>query len=292
MTAETTVYGIKRLRVRRLARAIADTKSELEHRIAVAGAHGKVSFDQATDLLSKADDAVAGGHYQEAWTRLHRARRHIHESYDPKKADDAAELAARARVLRSEAAEKLRNWRKEAVEQILPDDRGNPPLTSGALVLAQFLLDEHFENVYFKLELLRTRFLTVGYILASLVVLLFLSAAVLPRADTELGSIFFSLRDLSLVMLIGATGAGLSILLSLTKVGGRIPEVLQGFLETLFRFLVGALGAVAIVALIQAELLPIDVRTEGAIWVYALLAGFSDQFVVRALAAAEKAATG
>ena len=240
----------------------------------------------AAKKLDEAREAARGSKSQMAWKHLNRARRLIYESYEPE------EIAARTKVLRLEATEKLKNWRKDAVMETLPADNDGPPPTLGALVLAQFLLDEHFENLYFKLELLGARTRTMSIIFLLLVAALLVSAFLLGRTDAETESIFFSIRDLSFIMLLGATGAGISILLSLNRSAGRIPEALRGWLATLMRPMLGALSAVAVIALIQAGLLPIEMQTDEAIWVYALLAGFSDQFAVRALDAAEKAATG
>jgi hypothetical protein len=80
--------------------------------------------------------------------------------------------------------------------------------------------------------------------------------------------------------------------LSLSQTAGRIPEVLKGWTEATVRPLVGALSAVVVVATLQAQLIiPIEEPTVIKLSVFAILAGFSDQVVVRVMRGAEKALT-
>jgi hypothetical protein len=268
-------------RRRRLLGQIEGVRQDLERRVESAGRSAVPWKPYAEASLATASQAVEDGDDQGAWMHLHRAKRFLYESYD----DD--ERLARARVLRAETDEKLTGWRKQAVTAVLPLDAKTPG--TGALVLAQFLLDEHFENVYFKLEMLGQRIRQLPWLLGAIVILLLLGAWWLS-ADPG-SSILLPPRELLLVLLLGAAGAGVSIALSMKQLSGRIPEVLRGWTETSVRPLVGALSAVILVVVAQSGLLPIEARGNSQLYAYAVLGGFSDQLLVRLLAAAGKAVT-
>lgn len=292
------------LRRQRLESQIADVRSELcfrkATRDAARGARARPmgpsgsdeTEDQATDtdpdlwhkLARDNLDHATDDNLQKAWKHVHRAKRLLYESYDDNERQD------RAKALRLEALEKLGGWRKDAVKEVLPVAACTSEVTPGALVLAQFILDEHFENVYFKLDMLSARLRGATSLLTGLVAGLVLVAVGFDRLGRPLDGIF-SLTTLIPVLLLGATGAGLSILLSLGQLGGRIPEVLKGGWESAVRPLLGALSAVVFLAILQAGLFAFPTPEDSHIWAYAILAGFSDQIVVRTIAAAEKAVT-
>ncbi len=274
--------GVEALRARRLKGHLEGLRQDFERRVDLAGRGATPWKPYADASLTRAEQAARESDQQLAWMHLHRGRRFLYESYD----DD--ERLERARALRAEAEEKLTNWRKQALAAILPLDSKTAPST-GALVLAQFLLDEHFENVYFKLEMLGHRVRQLPWLLGALVLLLLLGALWLSQDPAR--SVFFSPRQLLLILLLGATGAGVSIALSLKALTGRIPEVLRGWTETAVRPLMGALSAVVVVGIVQSELLPLEAPTMTQLYAYATITGFSDQVLVRLMAAAEKAVT-
>lgn len=280
--------GAGALRRRRLQVELRAFEDELERRTKVVGGSPGSLKEYVNKSLEAAKKSAETGNDHSAWIHLHRARRFLLESFNKN------ERLMRAMALQREAEEKLTNWRGKAVRDVLLLDPNKPRAPStGALILAQFLLDEHFANVYFKLELLGARVRLLAWLLVGTTLLLVVgafSARVFEILESDY--LFSSPAQLLFVLLLGALGAVLSMTLSLTQLAGRVPEVLQGWTEATVRPLVGALSAVVLVAILQAQLIiPIAELTVIQLSVFAILAGFSDQVVVRVMGRAEKALT-
>ena len=103
----------------------------------------------------------------------------------------------------------------------------------------------------------------------------------LPEVQgTPLGTV----RSTTGIMLLGAMGSFLSVALTrLTNLKQKLPEMIQGRLVDLLRPVVGAASAVAIVLVIDSGLQG-AVQSEGSkIYVWALVAGFSERLLRRTL---------
>lgn len=234
--------------------------------------------------LAEARAALEDGNLQAAWPPCHQAQRFLYTTLS------AEQLGDRAKVLRREAEEKLKNWRKGAVLDLIGRDVQQPKRPSpGTLVLAQFLLDEHFGNVYFKLESLASRAVgmiwALGFLVGGVLALAALAGGALP-SECFLSSVSQTL----VVLALGAVGATLSNTLSALGLTGRIPTVLQGGIEFAVRPLVGAVSAVAVLVVLQAGLIPIEEPKGLALYAWAVGAGFSDQILNRVMNRLEQAA--
>lgn len=178
------------------------------------------------------------------------------------------------KALRREAAEKLSNWRRKAVLDILDCKDDVQP---ESVALAQFLLDQHFTNVYLKLNTAAIRFTSLLWILIPTVVGLFGLSFILDSSRSA--SFLYDPEKLALVILAGAIGALVSSTLSQLGVGGRIPDFLHSIAGWSVRPFIGALSAVIVCIVVESDLLPLEAATDLSLYAWAVTAGFSDQLV-------------
>jgi hypothetical protein len=276
-----TSRHVNELRRGRLEARLQELQQSLDFQTEVQGKPATPWPGFARKSLMAAKDALDRKVLQEAWTHCHQAFRFLLHGAKPE------ELQQWVKALRREAGEKLKNWRKRAVEEILDGERANPPGLP-EIVLAQYLLDQHFENVYFKLEMLAIRARRLPYVLGSLAVAVLLVSAVL-NGSGESSIVLYSFTHTGVVMLLGAIGASLSNALSALNAKSRIPQIIQGWQERAIRLLIGALSAVIVVLIVQSGILPIIKAPDlSMIYAYAIVAGFTDQLLSRAIRAVEK----
>jgi hypothetical protein len=205
---------------------------------------------------------------------------------------DEAERRTRATVLRHEAGSKLKNWRKEAVLDVVGRDAtGEKVPGTRDLIQVQFLVDQHFENVYFKLDVLAARVAVMPWLLGALIVLVvavaFTKDFILGGGATPDASILNDYVMTIAVAVLGAAGATLSRALSALGMEDRIPQVLSGATEWTVRPMIGALSAIAVVLVLESGLLPINEPAEPMIYAYAIAAGLTDRLLNRVLKAVE-----
>lgn len=161
-------------------------------------------------------------------------------------------------------------------------------MTVDRLILAQSLLDEHFDNVYFKLDIAAASLERWPWILGLALALLLGAVGsyelpfLAPLWQGVEGPPLGGLAHLVVVALAGALGAALSRSLSALSHAGRIPEFLQGSTDWLLRLMVGAASAVGITMLTQAGLLPFE-KTSAVSYALAFVAGFTDRLLTRAI---------
>lgn len=228
---------------------------------------------------------------QVAWAYCHQAYRFLSWSLD-----DDVERRQNAKPLRREAEAKLKNWRKEAVLDVIGrEPAGSDVPSKGDLLLAQSLLDQHFENVYFKLDVLASRVRLLPLVLLLMVAAVlslswFLGASAGDAGCPKPASLLFDCKTVLVVLMLGAVGATLSNTLSALSAADRIPQVLRGRVEWTVRPLLGALSAVAVVLVLQSDLLPIKSPEKPMIFAYALVAGFTDRLLNRVMRAVEQSA--
>lgn len=255
---------------------------------AAASAAGPEWYSHAEAARAAAQQSLDDGDLQVGWSNAHQAARFLYYGMDER------ERRAHERSLRREAEEKLKNWRKSAVLDILGEDEPQPTEPS-VLSLARFLLDEHFDNQYFKLEAVAIRLRYLPILLGVLVATVLLLSAAFdwwPGLNLHTQHDFF-LVDFSetlVVLFTGTLGATLSNVLSTLGLGGRIPVFLDGTRGWLLRPLIGALSAVLVATVIQSELLPLKADTQVALYGWALAAGFSDRLLNQVMRRVEQAA--
>lgn len=268
------------LRRARLEAALAEVDRMVEYQESSAPPEGPgAALRMARNSLATARDAAEHGKDQVAWAHCHQASRFVLQTLPP------ASREAHRKALRWEAEEKLSNWRRGAILDLLDTEGEVDPEN---LALAQFLLDQHFANVYFKLNAAAVQFSALRWIVIPAVLVLVAVSFFLDPAASP--SILHHPETLAVIVLAGGTGALLSNILSQVGVGGRIPEFLGSASGWTVRPFIGALSAVIVVTVLQSGLLPLEADTELSLYAWAVVAGSSDQLVNVVMRRVEEAA--
>lgn len=242
--------------------------------------------DYVRDLIDEAEAAVYGGNLQLGWPLLNLARRlsvfHI----------DQAAIRPRAQEIQREAREKLKGWRRETVfrcvKPLVREQAAGQSQEQDRFRLFQAMetRDGHFENTYFKTELLREQFTTL--LILHLFALVALGSMVWwanwplgtglqTAAHIDLG--FFGVSAAA-----GMAGSTLSALHSTARFdrAKKIPDAISTGAVTLIRSLIGAAPAVIAAVALHAELVHVKPSASTAL-VAAFTAGFSEKLFTRAL---------
>jgi hypothetical protein len=241
-------------------------------------------------LLTDAATAVERRDVNEGWAAFGAARRVTFVTYS------CDELLSLADVLRGETSKKLVGWRKDAATSLLtiskdkssaspsppsPSPPSPPPLAN--LQDAQRMLDERASNIYRQLEMLES---ALGFVVLALAVLL---AAMFAVVDGDWigelnGTALGNTRRLAAVMLLGALGSMLSLALTRLAPDDRpIPEIVQSGIIDFLRPVLGAASAVALVLVIESGIQSAIDPDGLQIYVWAVLAGFSELLLRRTL---------
>ena len=239
----------------------------------------------AKSSQATAAKACNKGKLQISWVALHQARRLYLAGLD------STELKNHRYALRREADEKLGNWRRLAVLDLLDAEIPDPAddkVVCSRILLAQRLLDEHFDNMYFKLQALGLRLQRLPWVLVAMILVILLLSWVW-QTDKP-GVLFFDFRHTVLVMVTGSLGALLSHTLSALHPGSRIPEFVADRTRWTVVPFVGALSAAGVILVIESGLLPVKIAPGTPLLGWALVGGFSDQLLKRALNKVEKGA--
>jgi hypothetical protein len=193
------------------------------------------------------------------------------------------QLEAEAKSLNNEAQEKFYSWRKKAVLELLKD-----PIKIDYLAEAMRLKDDYFDNKYFTNDLiLRQIFCWFCYFTA---VLLAIYILIYNRFDKLLpiGQIKNpqSIDMLLLIFLFGALGGTIFAFLSTTQKtdSARIPDQLLTWYVTLMRPLWGGVGALVVYLALQAGIIRVDSKNEGALILsISIAAGYAERLATGAL---------
>jgi hypothetical protein len=275
----TVKKNLARLRQDRVASRIAELTKLIEfHKSSVPPAPNQTGIDHADKSVKAAGQAQST---QEKWAHCTQAFRFLIWSMDNE------EREVHCKALRREADAKLDGWRKDAVLDLVGREKPATAVDAAALSLALYLLDEHFDNVYFRLDAVAIRIRSLRWVMLTLVAIVLAASWYLPRGASN--SFLFDPQRASLVLLAGAIGAALSNALSVLGVGSKIPGLLGEHANWFVRLPLGALGAVAIVAIIQSGLLPVTQPTDLAMYAWAVTGGFSDQLLNKVIAQVESA---
>ncbi len=232
-------------------------------------------FTAITDALSAANDAVVKGEIERAWRCYHLSRRLYFFVATP------AELYASAVTLRHEA-EKLRKWRKDAIEELLNEGCDD---FRARIYEAASLKDEHFANEAYKDGLLRWRAIhfavIIPLLLAAFSGVAFLEHA--PNVDMPVNP----WGALPLVWLAGLLGAAVSAVTNLPSQGQgtRIPELAATLRVTMLRLLTGAAMATIIYTAAKAGVLSnlFNMGSHGVTLFLCIAAGFSERLVPKVM---------
>jgi 8-oxo-dGTP diphosphatase len=262
----------------RLQAALSEWEIDLEQRLQQ---HPQdVALVAAGELLDRARRYARDDQVDQAWRVLSASRRRRLMSAP------TGELSGAAVMLRYEAAAKLTGWRKESAAALLgagAATNGSETPTPDQMYMAEQIRDEHFENVYQKVYLLRAVLRVLPWVLGAALLLLLAVVWLLdPATDTVLGDA----DQLALVCVLGAIGGSLSaqILAGQGASGQRVPEVLSTVSAMIGRPLVGAASAVLVVLVLQAGLFD-QSSNDVALYAFAVVAGFAERLVTRAVSA-------
>jgi len=205
------------------------------------------------------------------------------------------EAGVRANSLLEEAKEKITSWRGKAIRLLLEDQLKQQPVPVCKLLLedqlkqqpvpvwkvvrAAKLADEHHDNAFRRLKILRRRLRTFG--VASLIITLSY-IALAPRAGmlseiTAPGDAYFSVLALAFMGLMGAV---FSVLISTKSISNdRVPlQQAQGAV-LLGRLAVGPLSALVVATLLVTGILG-KAENYRIFLAAAFVSGFSERFVL------------
>ena len=207
-----------------------------------------------------------------------------------------AELLARASTLEAETKTKLKGWRLKATSklfahvkpgELLKDPSalkdGRRPLVQHAVVESLSILNEHSDNLYHRLGLVGLQLNYLVYLCGFLIGVVLLGAYLFVEPGSA-----YDWGHLSAIAVAGALGGVVSAMFQLSRVGeAKIPDALMHGLITSGRPLVGAASALFIYAVMQSGLISLINSSEVSLktgLVLAFVAGFSEQFVLGAVA--------
>jgi len=236
------------------------------------------------DLLLDAVERLERRNVNEGWASFNDARR---TSYSGADADRRRVLGA---SVRAEATAKLTGWRQNAALEILGKPSAEPP-TVAQLREAQAHLDEQSSNVFRRIDLYSS---VLRYVLVGLAVLLAVMFVVVDRTWLPAleGTSLDNVRSLTGIVLLGALGSFLSV--ALTRANPHeenLPAMIQSRLVDVLRPVVGAASAVAFVLFIESGMQSALESDGSKIYVWALLAGFSERLLRRTLESAAASAS-
>lgn len=289
-------------RYQRLHSAIENTLSDIRSYKAVP--KQGVWLDEAAYLTERARSAMDAGAFDEAWMLCANAQRKLVHGKGP------CELKATATSLLKEIDDRSKfpdkHWRISAISDILsplikkPDNEITAPVLEECMAIR----DERFENMYYRIAVMRQQV----YILC--LFLIFLVAAGLwfgPKSDADLSEL---LRNGSIsaapgvaalrvsyiaVAVFGAIGATVSALMEFGRVRQetKIPEHVTTDLLTFTRPFIGAASALIVTFAMFGNVIPLPNISPAAIpyfvWVVAFASGFTERLVIQTVSAASKA---
>jgi hypothetical protein len=264
---------------RRLAGSLWAYERELEGRLKHWRRKGPAHLrwvPTAKRLIQDAKQALKDGTVDAGWKLLHAARRM--EVYG----HDRDQLEATADGLLHEATQKLSSSRLALVQSLLE----KRPVAPDRLYEAVLTRDEHFANLYHRIDLLQSQMLTlaglVGLILAG-----FLEMAAMGQLPLGAAADVNGLSSMRAVMLSGALGGAVSALMatSHTRADARIPDMILTKSAALTRVVLGAAAAVAVTFFLDANVLEFSPTTLGQVLAIGFAFGFTERFVVSSAAA-------
>lgn len=239
-------------------------------------------LNSATALIEETKEALYQNDAQRGWTSFKGAARyHLYGMGER----NPELLTSRAQTILQEATEKLKGWRKESVQNILSGEDGKlqEKLSADHVVRAAQILDDHFDNMYQKLEIQQQR---LFYLVLATVVVFSLWLIIAPFIFTLPEGIILDPRLFWVgVACLGSMGAVLSAFSSASKgfSSSKIPDALADGLVTSSRIAIAAITATLAVFLLVSGVINLGAEVTKMVWVFAIAAGFSERLVVSSL---------
>ena len=231
--------------------------------------------DIAKLSLREAEKALENGDIERGWRLLNEAELLAIYGYDDERLKNAAKATLK------EAESKLKDWRKEAVQEILKDDIIDCGLEAEDLFVAREILKEDNNNMHLKNNLLQNQIVALTMIaLICLIVTIF----VLPSTPSD--SILQNRWYLFIVAIFGALGGSISGVTSINKASKeeKVPEMVLNYWITVLRPVIGASSAIVVVLFLASGLMKIGDATNLSrelLLSVAFISGFSEKLLLK-----------
>ncbi len=234
----------------------------------------------ANALLHDAEQALLSRQIDEGWRCFHAARRMSIHGLDN---EDLKHLAS---IIRNES-DKLTSWRKKSVLELL-ENKDKPKINpnNSEVYHASLLRDDHFNNQYYKMGLLR------GQIKLLSIIMLIIIAAIIGYLFLIPQNIKDSVLIYPGIILFGLLGGSFSssVFAGKSTDKSQIPEIISNNYFTLLRIAIGGASAFVVYFFLKLEIFSItisgiDELSHYGYFVISFIAGFSEQLVVNAVRA-------
>ncbi len=210
-------------------------------------------------------------------------------------------LEAKVKAIANEAEDERKGvtkWRRDSIKALLKDKQGEIIPVSDKqvhnMIEAKRLLDEHYDNVYQRLAILRTRLTLLFFISFGFLVIWFVLSPPVPLTLTSGdGSDSFATLGNSpakfwgVIVLAGCLGALISAFTSAIGTDPKrssIPVELSTLTITSARLIVAALSALAITLFLGSGIiLNLGQQDYSFLIAIAVVAGFSDRLLLNAI---------
>lgn len=231
--------------------------------------------DKAKLSLQEAEKALENGDIEKGWRLLNEAELLAIYGYDDNRLKNAAKATLK------EAKSKLKDWRKEAVQEILKEDIINCGLEAEDLFVAREILKEDNNNMHLKNNLLQGQIVVL-----TMIALICLLATILFLPSTPSDSILQNHSYLFIVAIFGALGGSISGVTSINKASKeeKVPEMVLNYMITVLRPVIGASSAIVVVLFLVSGLMNIGDATNLSrelLLSVAFISGFSEKLLLK-----------
>lgn len=248
-------------------------------------------------LLEEVNESVEAGDAERGWRCLKAADRFTWHGLGAVTPDL---LAAKVEAIANEAEDEKKGvtkWRRESIRKLLKDKEGKLIPVSRQQVVrmieAKRLLDEHYDNVYQRLAILRTRLTVLCCLGLAFLILWFVVTPPVPLIMTTDGrtDAFVALSNTPAkfwftVVLAGILGSLISAFTSAIGTNPKqsnIPAELSTQTITAARLVVAALSAIAITLFLNSGILSFEQQNYALLIAVAVVSGFSDRLLLSAI---------
>lgn len=244
---------------------------------------------EAFNLLSLAGKAIKAGDIDKGWKCFHGAQRL--ELFFLQ----TDELRGKTLALQNEANNKLRSWRKAAIDELLgPKANPKEEQNRASIYEATLIRDEHYSNEAYKASLIGAYYLTLIVFLTMIMVSIFvLHNLDVIRFDNNVD--LYSWQMISSVVSFGLLGGVVSAIIKYPDLNktSKIPEVATTIRVMLLRVFVGSAFALVVYLILNSQLIEIfsfqiiglvEKIQPSTIYAISFVAGFTERLVLRAVA--------
>lgn len=288
--------------LRRLENTIPIFKTELEtlKKTSAAGRGESSSLvwaEQAQALLGEAEKAAKTGDAERGWRCLKAAARFMWYGLGTVAPDL---LEAKVEAIANEAEDEKKGvtkWRRESIKKLLKDKEGKLiPVNRrqvDKMIEAKRLLDEHYDNVYQRLAILRTRLTLLFFLGLAFLGIWFVLSPPVPLAmmANDGGDPFATLGNSptkfwAMIVLAGLLGALISAFTSAIGTDPKrssIPAELSTLTITFARLRVAALSALAVTLFLSSGVINLERQDYAFLIAITIVSGFLDRLLLSAI---------